>query len=49
MTRRTLLWVPLAACLRADSDDDVQALMNSAAEASATITRSSFWRYSIRP
>jgi hypothetical protein len=33
MTRRTLLWVPVAACLRADPDDDIKALVNSAAEA----------------
>src|SRR5580704_14008953 len=33
MTRRTLLWIPVAACLRADSLDDVRELMNSVAEA----------------
>lgn len=33
MTRRALLWVPLAACLRADSDDEIRALLNSAADA----------------
>jgi hypothetical protein len=33
MTRRALLWIPLAACLRADADDDIKALANSAAEA----------------
>jgi hypothetical protein len=32
ITRRTLLSLPVAACLRADSDDDIQALVNSAAE-----------------
>jgi hypothetical protein len=32
MTRRTLLWVPLAACLGADSDE-VKPLLDSAAEA----------------
>jgi hypothetical protein len=33
MTRRMLLSLPVAACLRADSDDDIKALVNSAAEA----------------
>ena len=33
MTRRSLLWVPLAACLRADSGDEIRQLLNSAAEA----------------
>jgi hypothetical protein len=36
MTRRTLLWIPMAACLRADASDDgddIKALVNSAAEA----------------
>jgi len=35
MTRRTLLWVPLAVCLRADAqvDDDIKLLVNSAAGA----------------
>jgi hypothetical protein len=33
MTRRTLLSISVAACLRADSDDDIKALVNSAAEA----------------
>jgi hypothetical protein len=36
MTRRTLLAIPVAACLRADADDDIadiKALVNSAAEA----------------
>jgi hypothetical protein len=33
MTRRALLLVPIAACLRADSDDEIRLLMNSAAEA----------------
>jgi hypothetical protein len=33
MTRRTLLYLPLAACLRADSNDDIKAIVNSAAEA----------------
>lgn len=35
MTRRTLLWIPMAACLRADASDDgddITALVNSAAE-----------------
>jgi len=32
MTRRALLWVPLAACLRADSDDEIRLLMNAAAD-----------------
>ena len=32
MTRRTLLSLPVAACLRADADDDIKALVNSAAE-----------------
>jgi len=30
MTRRTLLWVPVAACLRADADDEIKLLINSA-------------------
>jgi len=33
MTRRTLLWVPVAACLRADSGDDIKLLVNSAVRA----------------
>jgi hypothetical protein len=33
MTRRTLLWIPVAAGLRADAVDDLKALVNSAAEA----------------
>jgi hypothetical protein len=33
MTRRTLLSLPVAACLRADADDDIKALVNSAEEA----------------
>jgi hypothetical protein len=33
MTRRTLLWIPVAFGLRADADDDFKALVNSAAEA----------------
>ena len=33
MTRRTLLSLPVAACLRADADEDIKALVNSAAEA----------------
>ena len=33
MTRRALLWVPLAACLRADDGEEIHALLNSAAEA----------------
>jgi len=33
ITRRTLLWIPVAAGLRADADGDVKALVNSAAEA----------------
>jgi hypothetical protein len=33
MTRRMLLWIPMAAGLRADADDDIKALVDSAAEA----------------
>jgi hypothetical protein len=33
MTRRTLLWIPVAAGLRGAADDDIKALVNSAAEA----------------
>jgi hypothetical protein len=33
MTRRALVWIPVAACLRADSDGEIKALVNSAAEA----------------
>jgi hypothetical protein len=32
MTRRTLLSLPIAACLRGAADDDIKALVNSAAE-----------------